>query len=491
MSEIARRAMHASLWSGADGVIRALIGFAITIVLTRLVSPAEFGIVAMILVFSAVAGIIVESGLGTALIQRQDITRVDESTVFYFNLGVGFAMGVALSLAGPWIADFFNEPVLTGISRLMAVNLMASAFGTIHTTLLMKELNFRPLLFIGLWSMSLSGAVAIWLAWHGYGVWSLAWQMLLQTVISTILLWAWHPWRPLRQFSVDSLQRLLAFSSSVMATKLIDTIYTRLYSLFIGKLFSASALGFYSRAQSTQQLPSSLLASVLNRVALPAFSQTAHDPKKLSAALAKATRLLMFVNLPALTGLALMAGPAVKVLFGDRWMPAAHLLQILCIVGALWPLQVLNLSALIAQGHSGLLLKIELIKKAIGTVALLVAIPFGLEAIAWSQAAASGIAFLINSHYSGRFLALGAGTQLYTLRKPILASFLMAICVFLANLAFDLNPLPKLIIISSIGASVYLGACLLLRDRSFGELLTALRGPMVRAAPPQREPGQS
>ncbi len=471
-------AARASLWSGADGVIRALIGFSITIVLARLVSPSEFGIVAMILVFSAVAGVLIDSGLGTALIQRQDATHADESAVFYFTLAISMVMAVTLALGAPWIADFFVQPDLTVIARIMAINLVIGALGAIHTTLLMKELNFRPLLFIGLWSIALSGALAIVLAWYGYGAWSLVWQVLAQTTISTLLLWLWYPWRPLPAFDRSALRRLMIFGGPVLASKLIDTLYNRLYSVLIGKLFSPADLGFYTRAQSTQQLPTNLLTNTLNRVAFPAFSRAAKDPKRLSTALVKTTRLLMFVNLPVMAGLALVASPAVEVLFGQRWMPVVPLLQALCVVGALWPLQVLNLSALIAQGHSRLLLKIELLKKVVGIAALLISIPFGLVAIAWGQAAASVIAFLINSWYSGRFLAFGAAAQLLALRRVSLATVVMAGAVLAFKSAYHLHPLAELVLFSSVGASVYLCACWLIRERSLQELIAVIRAPI-------------
>lgn len=475
---LAHHARHASLWSGIDGVLKALLGFGITIALARLVSPSEFGTVAMILVFSAIASVLIDSGLSTALIQRQDVTHIDESTAFYFNLGVSVLLAVILAVAASWIARFFGQPALTGIARVMAVNLVVSALGAIHTTLLAKELNFRPLMFISLWAMLLSGTLAIYLASRGFGVWSLAWQILAQTTVSTILLWTWHQWRPLSVFDRVALRRLLTFGGHVMAANIIDAVYTRLYSVFVGKLYNASDLGFYTRAQTTQQLPTSLLANMLNRVALPTFSRTSDDPAALARALAKTSRLLMFVNLPLMAGLAVTARPLVEGLFGRNWLPAVPLLQVLCIVGALWPLQILNVSALLAQGHSRLLLRIELVKKGFGVLALVLASPFGLLVIAWSQVVAACMAFFVNSHYSGRLLGFGAWAQIRVLGRSIVASIAMLLIVAIAQHLLPWSPLSQLALLVPLGMGVYLLASIVLgvaQLREFGAALGLMR----------------
>lgn len=464
------RAKRASAWSGIDAVLRALLGFGITVTLARLVAPQEFGVVAMVLVFSAIATVLVDFGIGTALIQRRDANHVDESTAFYFNLGMSALLAALLALAAPWIARFFAQPDLEGITWIMAANLVVGALGAIHTTLLTKALDFRPLMMIGLWSSLLSGMLAIFLAWRGFGAWSLAWQVLAQSTIATVLLWWRHPWRPLRSFDRTALRDLLRFGGHVMVARLIDATYTRMYSVFIGKLFSAAALGFYSRAQSTQQLPTNLLTSVLNRVALPAFSETAHDPARLSAALAKTTRLLMFVNVPVMLGLGLTAEPLVQVLFGPRWLPSIPLLQILCLAGVLFPLQVLNLSALVAQGHSRLLLRIEVLKKSLGVLLLAVATAWGLEAIAWSQVIAACLAFFINSHYSGRLLAFGGMAQLRAISRIALAALAMVVMVAGIDLMVQMSPMPRLALLTSIGFATYLVASLLLGELSIAKI---------------------
>jgi O-antigen/teichoic acid export membrane protein len=474
-NSLALHARRASLWSGADAALRALLGFAITVLLARLVTPAEFGIVAMILVFSALGNVLIDSGLSTALIQRQDADHRDESTVFYFNVSTSMLAAFALAIAAPWIASFFEQPALVGITRLMATGLVIGAFGSIHSTLLIKALDFRPLLFITLWSWLLSGALAVVMALRGYGAWSLAWQVVAQASISTVLLWTWHRWRPLAVFNLTALRKLFAFGGRVLAANVIDTFYTRLYSVFIGKLFSASDLGFYTRAQSTQQLPTNLLANMLNRVALPAFARISANPSALRQALAKASRLLMFINLPLMAGMAVTAQPLVIVLFGVRWLPVVPLLQVLCVVGALWPLQILNVSALLAQGHSRLLLRLEVIKKGFGMLALIVASPHGLLAIAWSQVVTACFAYLVNCFYSDRLLGFGAWAQLRAIAGTIAASLLMLAVVALVQQHLAIGPLRQLLVLVPLGVLAYVAASMVFGLSQLREIAHQLR----------------
>jgi teichuronic acid exporter len=260
-----------------------------------------------------------------------------------------------------------------------------------------------------------------------------------------------------------------------MAANMIDAIYTRLYSVFIGKMYSARDLGYYSRAQSTQQMPTQLLANMLNRVALPAFSRTSSDPVVLAQALAKASRLLMFVNLPLMAGMAAIARPLVLAVFGPRWLPAVPLLQVLCVVGALWPLQVLNVSALLAQGQARLVLRIEMIKKGFGVLALVLASPYGLLAIAWSQVVTACFAFLVNGYYSGRLLGFGAASQLWALARNILASLVMLAIVVSVQHSLSLPVWPKLALLVPLGVIAYLTTSIVLGVSQLREIAHQVR----------------
>lgn len=476
------RAARAAAWSGFDGVMRSVLGFVVTIVLARLVAPSEFGLVAIVLVFGTVANVLVDGGLGAALIQRQDATSVEESTAFRFNLAASGALAILLGLMAPFIARFFQQPALVGLIWMMAANLVIAALGAIHSTLLTKALRFRPLVVAGLSSSAGAAALSIWLALQGFGAWALAWQFLAQTTINTVLLWWLHPWRPVGGFDVPAFRRLFHFGGHFLAARLIDTVYTRIYSLVVGKAFGAADLGFYDRARSTQQLPSNLMATLLHRVALPAFSETATDPRRLGDALERSSRLVALASFPAMIGLAVTATPVVVLLFGSRWLPAAPLLEILALAGALWPLQALNINALLAQGFSRLVLRMELAKKSIGILLLALAIPHGLEAIAWSQLVAACIAYWINTHFNGRLLAFGTASQLRALWRIGVASLAMvASLALLAGIAPEAAG-ARVPLMVGCGALVYFATCLLLREPALIMARDMLAGIRPRAS---------
>lgn len=477
---LTHQSLSAVFWSGADVFMRQGLQFFVSILLARLLSPDDFGVLAMLYLFTGIAGLFIDSGFSSALVQRQDITPADESTVFFFNLGAGLVVALGLCWAAPWIAAFFEQPVLQGLTYVMALNLFLGAFGAIQNVLLTKTLNFKLLMKIGVVASLLSGVLAVILAWQGFGVWSLALQTLVSTVITVALLWRWHPWRPQWVFSFTALRSLFRFGGFLLLSGLLDTIYTRLYSVIIGKLFSARELGFYTRAASTQQLPVNVLTNVLNRVAFPVFSAAAADKAQLARGVRKALRTIMLFNIPAMLGLMVVAEPLVITLFGEKWLPSVPILQVLCLAGVLWPLHVINLNVLMAQGHSNLFFRIEVLKKIIGVVAIAVASFYGILAIAWSQVVVGVLCFLLNAHYTGVFLGYSAWNQTRDLLPYLAVSVLMTLAVWPIHLYSVLSPAAQLGLISGVGALVYLLACRLFRLAAFDELwaLLARRRPL-------------
>ena len=245
------KALSATLWSGADILMRQGLQFGISIALARLLSPEEFGTIALLYLFTGIASAFVDSGFSSALIQRQDITHTDESTVFWFNLAIGALVAISLWAAAPLIARFFVLPVLLPLTGLLALNIFLSALGSIHGTLLTKHLNFRVQMKIGAFSSLISGAIAITMAYYGYGVWALAAQTLAATILTTLLLWCLSPWRPALVFSKRSVRELFGFGGYMLASGLLDIIYNRAYTLLIGHFFGVKKLGFYNRADGT------------------------------------------------------------------------------------------------------------------------------------------------------------------------------------------------------------------------------------------------
>jgi len=471
-----KKSVAAVIWSGADLFMRQGFQFVVAVILARLLSPEEFGTIALLYLFTGIASTFVDSGFSAALIQKKDISLVDESTVFWFNLLMGTIMTVALWAAAPWIASFYELPELVDLTRALAFILIINALGSVHNTMFSKNLNFKPIMKIGAVASLSSGLLAIYLAKEGYGVWALAMQALLMSSVTTLLLWWMSAWRPKWVFSVDSVQKLFGFGGYLMAAGLLDAAYNRMYTVLIGKLYGVGELGFYDRANNTKQIPVNLLSGVLSRVAFPIFSAVNDDKEKLYKGVQLAVKGLVLINTPIMLGMLVTADNLVVVLFGEKWLPSVPLLQVLCLAGVFWPLQVINLNVLKAQGYSHLFFRLEVIKKVGGTVFLLVGvIYFGVIGLAWSQVAFSVVAFFINAFYTGRYLNYGALKQMKDFISVLIISGFMAGIVLFTGEYIEGSAFFMLVQQVLIGACSYILFCVVFRVNAYLALLQLLR----------------
>lgn len=459
----ARYTSRSAVISLTDTVARQAIQFGFTIVLARLLAPAEFGVLAMLSIFIGLAGVMAEGGLGAALIQRQGSTPLEESSVFYFNAGVGLAMTLALAASAPLVASLYGEPRLMTITVAMSLNVLLNSLGSIHGALIVREGRLGLQLRIGLIVSVVSGGFGLLLALRGYGAWSLVGQSLCSSLLATTLLWTWHHWRPVMEFSGQALRPLLRYGGALMLCDLLEAVFGRLHTLLIGRLYGAAPLGLYMRASSTQQLPKMMLGSVIQKVTFPLLSSAAAECNNASILLAHtrgSLRAASILYIPAMFGLAATAKALVPFLFGPHWLPSVPILQVLCLAGALYPLHQVNLTLLKAMGHSSLFLRLEILKKAVLVALLMFAIPMGLLAVAWSQVAAGIVAALINGYYSKALIGYGVSSQLRDLTPPALVGGAMALIVWWQGNALPLPIGMTLLIQVSTGIIVYGAVCL-------------------------------
>ncbi|MEO8599473.1 MAG: lipopolysaccharide biosynthesis protein, partial [bacterium] len=424
-----QKAKIAVLWSAADIFLRQGLQFGVSIALARLLSPEEFGTIALLYLFTGVASAFVDSGFSAALIQKKDISKTDESTVFWFNLLIGAFVAVCLWAISPIISKFYNIPILIPLMAVMALNIFISALGSIHGTLLTRQLDFKTLMKVSAVATSFSGATAVILAINNFGIWALAAQTLMATSVTTVMLWMLNKWRPSLIFSIDSARRLFSFGGYMLASSLLNIIYGRAYSLVIGKFYGVSDLAFYNRAESTIGLPTGILSSILSRVAFPIFSEAAKNNEKLYRGSKFAVQNIMYINIPIMLGLAVVAEPVVQTLFGSKWLPSVPVMQVLCIGGVLWPLHVINLDILKSQGHSKIFFRLELIKIGLGILALSIGAFFGVIGIAWSTVLLSGLSFFVNAYYTKKFLSYGALEQILDVLPAFVISLITAMVV--------------------------------------------------------------
>lgn len=481
MTSLVHKTASAAKWSALDVFMRQGVQFAVAIVLARILAPEDFGVVAVLTLFIAVAAVFVDGGLSSALVQRQNTTHTDESTVFFFNLGMGAVSGVLLCAAAPWIATFFTQPVLRYLSYAMAFNLFVGAFGSIQTALLTKEMNFRTTAKVGVVSSVVAGAVAIYMATQGYGVWSLVGHTVASGLATVLFLWIWHPWRPAWRFSIESLRSLFRFGGYEMASTLLDAFANNLYSILIGKMYSVRDVGLFNRARNTHLMPVMLMMNIAQRVAYSAFSSVAGDKARLVRGLRQAQAITMFINIPVMVCVIVLAEPLVLTLFGEQWLPCVPMLQVLGLGGILWPLHILNLNVLKAQGYSDLKFRIEVIKKVMAISLTVAASYYGVMAIAWAQVALSISGYFINTHYTKVLLAYSGLNQLRDLTMNFVAVIPMAVVVYLLTDIMQTLPIIELVVAGTLGGGIYLLTCRVLCAELLNESLV-LVGMRTRPA---------
>ena len=411
------------IWSFVDTMAGQGITFVVGIILARLLSPREFGLIGMITVFIAVSESFINSGFSSALIRKKDCTDTDFSTVFFFNLTVGILFFLLLFFSAPAISSFFNEPELTAILQVLGIVLIIDSLTLIQRTILTKRIDFKLQAKISMIASIGSGVVSITMAFYGLGVWALVAQRIVKQGLNSLFLWLWNRWKPLLVFSVKSFKELFGFGSKLLLSGLIDTIYRNVYYLIIGKYFSAQELGFYTKADEFKRLPSQNLNAIIGRVSYPVLSTLQDDIPRLRNNYQKLIRSVMFITFVLMLGMAAVAEPMIHTLIGAKWEPAIIYLQMLCFVGMMYPLHALNLNMLQVQGRSDLFLKLEVIKKIIAIPTIVIGVFFGIKMMIAGMMVNTLIAYYLNSYWSGKKIGYSFTQQV----KDILPSFFLAL----------------------------------------------------------------
>jgi len=446
-------------WSFIDNTANLGLSFIVGIILARLLSPQEFGLIGMISIFIALAYSFVNSGFSQALIRKQNCSQADYSTVFYFNLVVGLLFYLILFFTAGYISDFFNEPLLKPMVRVLSLVILINAFTVIQSTRLTKNIDFKLQTKISIIASIVSGTTGIFMAYSGYGVWSLVIKTILGYFLISVFLWYWNKWKPSLVFSLSSFKELFSFGGKLMVSGLIDTLYRNVYYLVIGKYFSAVELGYYTRADQFQALPSSNLQGIIGRVSYPVLTTIQNDIPRLRTAYKKLIRSTMLITFVLMLGMASVARPMILTLIGEKWEPCIIYLQMLCFVGMFYPLHALNLNMLQVQGRSDLFLRLEIYKKLLAIPVIIIGVIWGIKAMIVGLMVNTLIAYYLNSYWSGRFIGYSFLSQI----KDILPSFLLAAVVsaivFTEGLVIQLPPLPLLVIQLVTGVILTFGIC--------------------------------
>jgi len=483
MDDLKDKMVRGLFWSLSERLGEQAVQFVITIFLARLLVPEQFGLIGMLSFFMAVAGVLMDSGFAAALIQKKDATHLDICSVFYFNVFASGLLALSLFLAAPLIADFYNQPVLTPLTRLLSVTLLISGVSSVHGTLLTRRLRFGAQARIKILGVALSGGIGVALACRGYGVWSLAVQSVAASLMRTVMLWLVSDWRPSLLFSLTSLRGLFGFGSQLVLSGVVDAAFQNLYSLFIGKVFSATDLGYYTRAFTLRTAVMGTTTGALSRVMFPSLASIQDDLARLKRAYQKSMTLATFVHFPLMIGLMVAAQPLIHVLFSAKWQSSVPYFQLMCVAGLLLPLHVQNLGILKVKGRSDLVFRLALIKRSLSIVSICITYRWGVTGLLTGSIVTTVIAYFINSYYSGVLIGYPAKHQVLHVLPSFLLACLMGGGMFLAGAALPTTSHALLLFVQTVvGVAIYLGLSLLTKSESLYEIA----GIMKRYAVPQR-----
>jgi len=475
MMSLKQKTVSGLIWSFIDNFANLGIQFVVGVILARLLSPKEFGLIGMLTIFIAISQSFIDSGFKQALIRKKEPSLADYSTVFYYNLLLGALTYLVLFLCAGMIGRFFNEPQLKPLLRVLGLSLVINAICIIQQTILASRIDFKLQAKISIISSVISGSVAIIMAFAGYGVWSLVIKTITTYFVTSILLWLLNNWRPALIFSIKSLRELFSFGSKLLISGLIDTIYRNVYYIVIGKYFSAQELGYYTTAEQFNNLPSSNLTSVVQRVSYPVLSSIKEDMPKLKQAYKRLIKSTMFICFVLMLGLVAVSRNMILTFIGPKWETSIVYLQMLCFVGMFHPLHALNLNMLQVEGRSDLFLKIEIIKKTLAVPVIITGVILGMKALILSMIVINLVAYFLNSHWSGRFMGYSSVEQLADILPSFFLAGTVSLLVYAESLILNFSPAIILPVQLISGAALTIGICEVIKYEDYIYLKEVIR----------------
>lgn len=468
------KVMSNMLWRLAERLGAKGVEFIVSLVLARLLAPEVYGTIALVTVFITIMQVFVDGGLGNALIQKKDADQVDFSTVFYFNIVFCSALYILVFIVSPWIASFYNDPSLTPVVRVLGLTILVSGVKNVQQAYVSRHMLFHRFFYATLGGTIGAAVLGIYMAYRGYGVWALVAQQLFNVTLDTIILWFTVKWRPIRAFSFDRLKDLYSYGWKLLVSHLIDTVYNDIRQLIIGKKYSKSDLAYYNRAKQFPLFITSNINTSINSVLFPAMSSVQDKKEQVKSMTRRAIKTSTYIMAPLMMGLAACGKPVVQILLTDKWLPCVPYLTIFCTTYMFYPIHTSNLNAIKAMGRSDLFLKLEIIKKAVGIVALLISMQFGVMAMAYSLLITNVINQIINSWPNKTLLNYAYLEQLKDILPAIALAVFMALAVYTVEF-IGLNKYLTLLIQVPLGVVIYVGGSKLFKLDSLDYLLDMVK----------------
>ena len=481
MADITKKSVIGNfIWRFAERCGAQLVTFIVSIVLARILDPKDYGTIALVTVFTTILQVFVDSGLGTALIQKKNADDLDFSSVFYFNFIVCIILYVGMFIAAPYIALFYKDTTLTPVIRVISLTIVISGVKGIQQAYVSKNMLFKRFFFSTIGGTIFSAVLGIAMAYMGYGVWALVAQQLSNTAIDTLILWLTVKWRPKKMFSYERLKGLFSFGWKLLISSLLDTAYNNLRNLIIGKLYSSSDLAFYNQGEKFPKVIVMNINASIDSVLLPTMSIEQDNPERIKQMTRRAIKTSTYVMAPLMMGLAFCAEPIVRLVLTDKWIFCIPFLRIFCITYMFWPVHTANLNAINAMCRSVWFLLFEIIKKIVGLAILLSTMWFGVMAMAYSLLLSSVLSQIINSWPNRKLLKYGYLEQVRDFAPGILLAVLMGICVHFVEY-MTLPMIVTLVIQIVLGPIIYIVGSAILKLEEFQYLLEMIKSIMKKS----------
>lgn len=452
------KTVKGTVWSGIDNVVQMGVSFIVSVVLARLLTPDDYGLIGIITIFTAVCTALINGGFISALIRKKDVTEDDYNTVFIANLGMSLILYVIIFFSAPLIAKFFEREELVALTRVVSLGMIIGALALVQQTRLTKRIDFKTQTKITLISSVISGLIGIVMALAGCGVWSLVTQTLFAQLMRTVFLWIFNKWVPRAKFSLGSFKELFGFGWKMMLSGVLDTVWKELYQVVVGKFYSPATLGQYTRANQFSQLFSSNLTSVIQRVTFPVLADIQDDKERMVSAYRRIIKVTMFITTVSMFSLGAVSEPLLYCLIGPKWHEAATYLPLICIASSFYPLHAINLNMLQVQGRSDLFLILEIVKKIIGLAPLFVGALVGIMPMLLVNLFTGFLSFFLNSYWSGKFLGYSSWMQI----NDIAPSYGVASAVAVSVWALKFLPISNWVILPlqiTVGACIFIVLC--------------------------------
>lgn len=463
-------------WSVAEKLGSMLMQMVVSIVVARLLIPEDFGVLAILTFFTALMAVVVDSGFSQTLIRKTEPTESDYKSVFLFNIVTSLVLYAVMTALSPAIAAYYNLPVISKIAPVLFLLLPVNALTVIQNTIFARQFRFATLSRINFASATIAGVAAITMAWCGFGVWSLVAQRLAQVTVKAVLLWWRGDWRCKGRFDFSALRAMSGFSFRLMGTDIISYLYNNIAQLFIGKMHSATTLGYYNQAQKLKELPVTSVVQSFQSVTYPALANVKGDKQKFADSYLRVLAITAAVIAPVMVGMVAVADDMFMLMLGQRWMPTAPYFKILSLAGLFYPISMIAYNVLKVAGDGGVILRLEIIKKAIMTIILVLAIPHSVTAIAWGMVVMAVVELMLNALYSLRFAELKAFDLVCTLLPIALLTTAMYFAVRVVGYyTVDFGLFARFMLQIAVGVATYLLGALIFRMKFLKDILQSVK----------------